>query len=190
VVLVKALLLAASCLSACAAAPVATPGRLPATTLDGIDGKAHALGGSAVGGGPTVVVFFTKDCPIVRAHDGRLRELYARYKARGVSFYAVDSDAAASLAEDAAEAKARGYAFPVLLDKDGRLARALGAEQAGYTVVADASGRVRYRGAIDSDRTHMTSDASHYLDGAIASVLAGREPSPRETPSLGCPIRR
>jgi hypothetical protein len=138
----------------------------------------------------TVVVFFSADCPCQRAHDGRLRDLFARYRPRGVGMVAVDAEATATPAGDREEARARGYPFPILTDPEGATADALGAAFATYAVVIDAGGRVRYRGGLDSDRNHITPGASAWLSDALDRLLAGREPEPAETTSMGCSLRR
>ncbi len=184
-------------LAACApaAAPVATLPTLgasgvPAAALPGSDGAAHRIADLARGAPFTVVTFFSADCPCQRVHDARLREMAAGYRARGVAFVAVDSEATATPAGDADEARRRGYPFPLLTDARGAVADALGAEYATYTVVLDASLRVRYRGAIDSDKAHLTDDADPYLRDALDRLLAGREPERAATEALGCALRR
>jgi hypothetical protein len=103
---------------------------------------------------------------------------------------AVDSEAEASVELDRAEARSRRYPFPILSDPEGRAADALGATYATYTVVVDPGGRIRYRGGIDSARSHPTPEASPWLREALDRLLEGREPDPVETTSLGCALRR
>jgi peroxiredoxin len=186
----RALVLAfASALAGCGA-PGRTAARVPDVTLAGSDGAAHQLAEIVRRAPFTVVVFFSADCPCQRAHDARLRELFAQYRPRGVEVVAVDAEATSTLASDREEAQARGYPFPILSDPEGAVADALGAVWATYAVVIDGSGRVRYRGGLDSDRTHLTDGAALWLRDALDRVLAGREPEPAETSSLGCALRR
>jgi hypothetical protein len=138
----------------------------------------------------TVVVFFSADCACQRAHDARLNDLALAYRSRGVQFVAVDAEVTATAAHDVAEARARGYPFPILSDPEGSSADALGAESAMHTVVLDGAGRVHYRGGLDSDRNTLTASASPWLKDALDRLLAGREPEMAETTSLGCVLRR
>jgi hypothetical protein len=78
----------------------------------------------------------------------------------------------------------------MLSDPEGATADALGAESATHTVVLDGRGRVHYRGGLDSDRNTLTETASPWLKDALDHLLAGREPEPAETTSLGCVLRR
>ncbi len=178
----------AAALAGCARPP--GPPHLPDAALPGTDGASHRLADLARGAPFTVIVFFAAGCPVQRAHDARLREIFAAYRPRGVAMVAVDAEAGATAAGDGEEARARGYPFPILTDPEGAAADALGATYATYTVVVDAAGRVRYRGGIDSDRSHLTPGASPWLRDALDRLLAGREPDPVETTSLGCALRR
>jgi peroxiredoxin len=166
-----------------------TPTELPDLTLPGSDGTVHRLRGGAK---ETVVEFFSSHCPCQREHDPRFKELHERFAKEGVAFFAVDSEAGVTLAALTAEAKERGYPYPILLDEGGKLARALDAQFCLTSVVADATGRIRYYGGIDSDRTcsHQAEGSHPYLQNAIASLLAGRDPSPARTKPMGCWLQR
>jgi len=138
----------------------------------------------------TVVFFFSAHCPCQAAHDPRLRALHARYFSRGVKFVAVDAEATASTDVDDREAAARHYPFPIVSDPEGKLADALGAEFATFSVVIDEGGHVLYRGGIDSDRSHLTEDAQPWLDDALAALLLGNTPKIVESKALGCALQR
>ncbi len=137
----------------------------------------------------TVVEFFSADCDCQRAHDARLNELAQRYEARGVAWFAVDSETDASSARDAALAKERGYLFALLVDHGAALAQALGAEYATYSVVLGRDGRVLYRGGIDSDQRELHDDARFYLRDALDDLLAHRPVRQPQGPALGCALR-
>ena len=175
-------------IAACSPPPRA-PSRLPDATLLASDGQ-RSLAELVQPGRVTVIEFFSADCPCQAAHDDRLRELAAAYRARGVDVYAVDSEAGASTDRARKEALSRRYPFPILADPSGALADALGAEFATYTVVVDRLGAVRYRGGLDSDRTHVTREASLWVRDAVDHLLAGADPDPIEAEALGCALRR
>ena len=136
----------------------------------------------------TVLVFYADHCPCFRAHEERLRELAKLYAPQGVTFLLVDSEVEASLERDATAARERSLP-PIAIDPGARLAEALGAEYATYTVVLDAGGRVRYRGGIDTDKNRLTADAQPYLRDAVDDLLAGREPRRSEGKALGCALQ-
>jgi hypothetical protein len=137
----------------------------------------------------TVVIFFSADCHVLKAHDERLRELAAEYAGRGVRFVALDPEAGATPAADEEEANRRHYPFPIRIDEGARIAKAARAAYAGHTIVVDREGTVVYRGGIDSDRVHMTDDATPYLRNALADLVGGRAPRVAETKVLGCALR-
>jgi hypothetical protein len=137
----------------------------------------------------TVLVFYSPTCHCVAAHEPRLAALQAKYQGRGVRFFWVDSEVGASEARDAAEARRRGLAFPILLDAGAHAARRLDARFAGDSLVLDAAGAVHYHGGIDSDRDHLRDDAAPYLQNALDDLLAGREPRVAPGPALGCSLQ-
>jgi hypothetical protein len=137
----------------------------------------------------TVFVFYSEDCPCMRAHEPRLERVRAEYAPRGVDLVLVNSEFSADPQRDALEAKRRGYAFPLLTDRGGRLAKALNAEFATHSIVVDASGRIRYSGGIDSDKNHMRQSATPYLRHALDDLLAGNEPRTPDREPLGCALR-
>lgn len=163
--------------------------QVPAVRLAATDGSVHALPPAGDGAAYTVLVFSAWHCPCQTAHDGRLGELFARYRTRGVEFFAVDSEVSGSLAEDTAEAKRHGYAFPVLRDEGANLARALHAEYATESFVINRQGVVRYHGGLDSDRNRLRDDAVPLLGNALDDLLAGAPPRSAETKALGCALQ-
>lgn len=172
------------------AGPPAPPNELPELTLVGTDGASHALRAEAAKAKLLVVTFFSATCPCQRAHDARLRELWAEWHPRGVELVAVDSEAGSTLDRDRAEAKERQYPYPILSDPGAKLADALGAVYATHTVVLDPRGKVRYRGGIDSSRAHIKLDGKFFLREALVDLLEGREPRDEGSKVLGCFLRR
>lgn len=136
----------------------------------------------------TVIEFFSAHCPCQTQHDARLAALYAKYAPLGVSFVAVDSEAEASVERDRAEAVRRGYPYPIVIDSEGRVARALHADYATYVVLVDAKRQRLFRGGIDSDRSHLRDDATPYLADALADAVAGRLLRRVEAKTLGCAL--
>jgi AhpC/TSA family len=165
--------------------PPALNGGPPA--FAGTDGQTHVIP-AAPPSRFTVLVFFSKHCHCLSAHDERLRRLHVRYAPLGVQFFAVDSEVSASLAGDADEARQRSYSFPILMDPMGRLARTLGAQSASYAVVLNPQGGVMYEGGIDSDKTHLRDDATPFLANALDDLLAHRPARLAVTNTVGCAL--
>lgn len=163
---------------------------VPSAPLLGRDGAvvdARALSRAAPA---TVFIFYSRHCHCLEAHDGRIRGLFGVYAPRGVRFVMVDSEAAGDATTDANDAERRGYRFPILVDRGGKLADDLGAEYATYTVVTDAGGRVVYAGGLDSDRRTLHEDAVFYVRDALDDVLAARTVRVQSGKTLGCALER
>ena len=137
----------------------------------------------------TVVEFFSSHCPCQRAHDARLKELATTF-APNIQFVAVDSEATATVEDDARERAERGYPFPIITDVEGKWADALSATYATYITVLTRQGEVVYKGGVDSNKQHVTDDASFYLRDALDALSRGQKPSRAEMPVLGCVLRR
>ncbi len=163
---------------------------VPATTLLGPGGSLVDSRGILRAAPLTVFLFFAPHCHCLDAHGARIEALYGAYHGRGVEFLMIDSEVSGSRERDDAEARRRGYPFPILLDRGAKLADALGAEYATYSVVVDAAGRVQYRGGIDSDKMHLHEDAKPYLRMALDDLLAGRAVRIPEGKTLGCALER
>lgn len=183
--IVVAALLAAGC--AASPPPITSPGTATLTSADGAE-RAYR---EVVAAAPwTVLVFVSANCPCLDAHKARLAELAAAYAPRGVQFLAVDSEVGTTKESAAAEMRALGLSFPVVIDRGARVANALGAEYATYTALVDRDGRVAYRGGIDSDKRMLHNDTTPYLRDALDDVLAGAPPRRTEGKTLGCMLRK
>lgn len=169
--------------------PSAVHAPVPRLVLSGTDGRPHDLSDEARSARFTVLFFSAWGCPCQSVHDARIRELSARYRSRGIHVFAIDSELGGSIARDTVEAERRGYAFPVLVDPGGVLARALGAEYATESFVLDATGAVRYHGGLDSDRKQLHDDARPFLQDALDDLLAGKPLRTAESKALGCALQ-
>ncbi|HSO39048.1 MAG TPA: redoxin family protein [Labilithrix sp.] len=185
-------LLAVMCplVTSCAAAPAKSAGAaVPSLTLVDTAGHRTAFPDDLARARLTVVVFYADHCPCFRVHEERIRELVQVYGPQGVKVLVVDSEVSATAAGDAQAAAERGLPA-IALDPGAKLADALDAEYATYTVVFDAQGRVRYRGGIDTDKNVLTADTRPFLRDALDALLAGREPRVTEGKALGCALQK
>jgi hypothetical protein len=179
-------------LLAAACATRAEPSSIPENAgivLEGSDGRRHDVFDELARHRFTVFVFYSEDCPCMRAHEPRLEAVRADYAARGIRLLLVNSEAGADPRRDTLEAKRRGYSFPLLTDHDARLAKLLNAEFATHSIIVDRHGRVRYSGGIDSDKNNMRPSATPYLRHALDDLLAGNEPRTPDREPLGCALR-
>lgn len=175
---------------AAACAQVARAPRAEGFEFDGGRGMRWNLQENVAKSAFTVLEFFSSDCPVQRAHDARLVEVYERYHPRGVAFVAVDSEAGATPERDDSERRGRGYPFPILVDDNGRFADWVRASYSTYTIVMDRSGKIRYEGGIDSDHVTLTDGATPYLSDALEDLLSGRAPRLAVGKVSGCMLRK
>lgn len=159
-------------------------------TLVGEQSEAEPLDALLAKAQHSVFLFFTADCPVQKAHDERMRAIVAKYKDKGVAFYAVQSEASADIAAERTEAQRRQIGMPLLQDKGAVLADALGVEYSTHVVLLDPNRAIRYSGAEDSERVRGTGTVTPYLEQALDAVLAGKDPAVTKAEPLGCPLRK
>ena len=162
----------------------------PDLTLPDTDGREHSLRGDGV----TVVVFTCNHCPYALAWHDRIVAVARDYADRGVRLLGINPNDAERYPADSYEAMKQrvaadgGWPFAYLRDESQDAARAFGARATPDVFVFDAEGRLRYRGAPDSDYRDPSQDAA-WLREALDSVLAGEEPARAETEPIGCSIK-
>ena len=165
----------------------------PTFDLPGIDGRQHSLDDYA--DKPALaVVWSCNHCPYVQAWEGRMIALQREFGDRGFGLVAISSNDADAYPEDSFDAmKARaaeqGFNFDYLYDEDQSVLNAYGAERTPEVFLFDGERRLVYHGAIDDSREEE--DVTEpYLRYAIEAVLVGEEPPVRDTPPVGCTVKR
>ena len=145
------------------------------------DGKLH------------VVVFTCNQCPYAKAFEPRIIEIAKTYQAKGVSFYAIDSNDDARYPEESvasmrSRAVAKGYSFPYLKDGNSEIAKAYGARVTPHVYVVDRKGAVRYRGYVDNSAKPDERKTTGLTD-ALDALLAGKPVANASTNAFGCSIK-
>ncbi len=137
-----------------------------------------------------VVIFDATRCPYAKGFKGRVGETAKAYATRGVTFVTINSNKTEDAAEVAADAKSRGFGFPVLKDEGNRVADLYDAQKTPEVYVLDPKGVLLYRGRIDEtydDPEHVTSPD---LKNALEAILSGKPVPAAETKAFGCSIKR
>jgi len=164
--------------------------RLPDTLSDRVLGLAELRAEAA-----TLVMFICNHCPYVKHVNAELVRLARDYQGLGVGFVAISSNDAAAYPEDApaemtATGRALGYSFPYLYDESQAVARAFDAACTPDFFLFDAGLRLAYRGRLDDSTPGNSRPVTGAeLRAALDALLAGREVSERQQPSLGCSIK-
>lgn len=143
----------------------------------------------------TVYVFLAESCPISQQATLPLRELYARYAARGVRFVGVFPGSTATAASLAEFGRKYAVPFPLRLDPGQQLTRRWGASTTPEAVVVAANGRrILYQGRLDDRYAALGERRSvsqhHELAEALADLAAGRAVAVPRTEAVGCFIEK
>jgi cytochrome c biogenesis protein CcmG/thiol:disulfide interchange protein DsbE len=137
----------------------------PDFSLQTTGGKTVKL--SDLRGKVVVVNFFATWCPPCRAETPDLVSSSAAYTPRNVVFLGVDGKEASPLVQEFAAAK--GIAYPIVLDLDGKVNELYDVRAIPTTFVVGRDGRIVYR------QVDQLSGA--VLASALNDVLAGRTPN-------------
>jgi peroxiredoxin len=168
---------------------------LPAFELPDTDGRIRSLRDGDGGGAAsaTVIVFTCNHCPYALAWHERINDAARDYARRGVRFLQINSNDAERYPRDSYEAmQARlageDWPMPYLHDSSQEVARAFGAKTTPDVFVFDSDGRLRYRGAPDSDYEDPGQRAG-WVRAALDAILSGELPATAETEPVGCSIK-
>jgi hypothetical protein len=147
------------------------------------------------------VIFSCNTCPFVVGSDGsegwqnRYPALAELSKKNSVGFVLVNSNEAKRTGDDSMEQmkahytanKYKGY---YVVDKDHKVADAFGARTTPHVFLFDKSMKLVYTGAIDDNVGSAAAVKEHWLDTAIANMVAAKPIDPPSTRNMGCSIKR
>jgi peroxiredoxin len=153
--------------------------------LPGVDGKEISL--ADLKDAKVVVVCFTCNiCPVAVAYEDRFVEFNKQYAGKGVKFVAINANRRTEdLAAMKTRAEEKGFNFPYVFDKSGKLATEYGARVTPHIFVLDQNRNVAYVGAFDDDDKKPT---QNYVKDAVDSLLAGKKVETTKTKAFGCGI--
>jgi peroxiredoxin len=156
-------------------------------TRGGLHTPAEWQGAKAV-----VIYFTTTDCPIANGYVPEMNRIHDAYAARGVAFYAVQTDLTIAEAEVVKYARDFHYAYPLLFDAQQVLVRHAGATITPQVAILAPDGKVLYLGRID-DRVadfgkQRLKPTVLDLRDSLDAVLAGKPVPHATTKSIGCAI--
>jgi peroxiredoxin len=147
---------------------------------------------------PLLVMFICNHCPYVIHVRGEFARLAADYDGR-LAIVAINSNSIETHPQDGPEnmralASELGWTFPFLFDPEQSVAKAYHAAcTPDFFLFGPAGGGIRhlvYRGQLDASRPGNEQPVTgRDLRRAIDAVLAGRDVSADQRPSLGCNIK-
>lgn len=185
--------------------------KIDSFSLPDTNGKTQSLN-DLKGEKGTVVVFLSAQCPVVKIYNERLNQIAADYKAKGINFIGINSNATESLewvkshAEETynftvltdkskPDSKSEpvrvegNFRIPVLIDKGNVLADLFGANVTPEVFYFNEKNVLLYHGAIDNDKSG-SNITSNLLRDAFDLTLAGKPVVKTTYNAIGCSIKR
>jgi len=142
-----------------------------------------------------LVMFICHHCPFVKHVAAELAQLGRDYAPKGVGIVAISSNDPAVSADDSPEglqtmAAKLGLNFPVCYDETQAVAKSYAAACTPEFYLFDQDRELVYRGQLDDSRPSNGKPVTGAdLRAAIDDLLAGRQLSKDQKPSLGCNIK-
>jgi len=143
----------------------------------------------------TVVMFICNHCPYVKHIQQKLAEIAKNYQQKNVSFVAINSNDIEAYPSDSPEnmikqADTVGFSFPYLLDETQSIAKAYKAACTPDFYIFDKNLACVYRGRFDAATpVNEQPVTGHDLIAALDNLIAGKQVSNIQYPSLGCNIK-
>lgn len=164
--------------------------------LENIDGKMVSLSdyGQAKG---FIIIFTCNTCPFSVAYEDRINALNKKYESKGYPVIAImpnnpETSPGDSMEAMQARAKAKGFSYPYLMDKNQEVYPQYGASRTPHVYVLEKTNKgnqVKYIGAIDDNYQHPDSVNQKYVEHAVDALLAGKPIKEAHTRAIGCTIK-
>jgi peroxiredoxin len=171
--------------------------QVPDLAATGEDGKAHKL--SDFRGKVVVLEWMSPVCEFTAKHydSGNMQALQRDVTAGGAIWLSVNSNAKGAEGHLTPElalkrlAESKSSPTHLLIDEDGSIGRAFGARSTPSVAVLDATGALRYKGAIDDKPwgNGNPAKAKNYVTAALKELGGGQAISTATTMSYGCGIK-
>lgn len=161
----------------------------PGFTLRDQSGKSVSL--SDYAGKIVVLEWINPECPYVQRHykQETMQSLASKYRDKGVVWLAINTTFNTTAESDKTWVTKYDLAYPILSDRDAKVARQYGAKTTPHMYVIDRGGKLVYKGAIDDNPRGDKEQATNYVDDVLAKLTSGQEVTPRETKPYGCSVK-
>jgi hypothetical protein len=142
-----------------------------------------------------LVMFSCNTCPFVVKNESTTRKTIEYARNHGVGVVIINSNEAKRDGDDAYDAmkqyaKGQGYTVPYLVDENSVLADLFGANHTPEVFLFNNKNVLVYKGAMNDNPGNPEKAQVMYISNAIDAVVAGKEPNPKSTKSIGCSIKR
>lgn len=162
--------------------------------MQDISGKEVAMKDAKKENG-VLVMFSCNTCPYVIKNQERTIMISEFAAKKNVGVIILNSNEALRGDEDSysemkAYAKAQGYKWNYVVDKNHQVADAFGANRTPECFLFDKNLKLVYHGAIDDSPSDVSAISRNHLEVAINEMTAGKEITVKESRSVGCTIKR
>ena len=164
--------------------------------LMNIDGKMVSLSDYKDAKG-FIITFTCNTCPYAVLYEDRIEALNQKYASKGYPVIAImpnntDIKPGDSMEAMKARAKAKGFSFPYLIDKEQKIFPQYGATKTPHMYVlqkTDKGNVVKYIGAVDNNYKDASAVTEKYVENAVNALLKGEEVKQTKTRAIGCSIK-
>jgi peroxiredoxin len=162
--------------------------------IDTVSNKQISLN-NAKGKNGTLIMFICNHCPFVLHVNSELVKLANDYQNLGIFFVAISSNDVENYPQDSPKlmkkiADELKYPFPYLYDETQDVAKAYDAACTPDFFLFNSELKLVYRGQLDNSRPGNDNPVTGKdIRDAIDALLAGREISKNQIPSMGCNIK-
>lgn len=164
-------------------------------TLKNVEGKEVTL--STFGEKGAIIIFDCNTCPYSKAYRERIKELDAKYSAKGYPVIAINSNDPVKSPGDTFDemveyAEEHSFEHAYVYDEDQTVAKAFGATNTPHVFVVKNDGGkliLNYIGAIDNNTKSAEDADKKYVEEAVDALLKGNKPETTKTKAIGCTIK-
>lgn len=165
-------------------------------SLENIDGNMVSLSDYKDAKG-FIVIFTCNTCPYAVAYEDRIEALNKKYASKDYPVIAImpnNTEVKPGDNMDAmiARAKAKGFTFPYIMDKDQNIYPQYGATKTPHVYVLQKTTKgnmVKYIGAIDDNYKDAAAVTETYVEDAVDALIKNEEVKIKETRAIGCTIK-
>ena len=165
-------------------------------SLENIDGKLVSLSDYIDAKG-FIVIFTCNTCPYAVAYEDRIVALDKKYASKGYPVIAImpnntDVKPGDNMKAMKARARAKGFTFPYLMDKEQKIYPQYGATKTPHVYILEKTRKgneVKYIGAIDDNYKDSVLVTTKYVEDAVDTLLDGGDIKVKETRAIGCSIK-
>ncbi len=142
-----------------------------------------------------MVMFSCNTCPYVLKNQARTKDVSNYALQNNVGVIIINSNEGQRTSDDSYEAmqsyaKAQGYNWSYVVDKNAELADAFGANRTPEVFLFNKDQKLVYHGAIDDNPQFEAIVMRSHLKEAITEMVAGKQVSVKTSRSVGCTIKR